>query len=65
MLRTRADANVLVVEARLTLNFTNETIEQVVAKMQSSHLQLLQQLQENILCAPAALPTALGGRPDG
>ena len=39
--RTRVEGRALVVDVRLSVNLQARTIEQVVAKMQTSHVQIL------------------------
>lgn len=53
---TRVEGNVLVVEARLSVNLTALTIEQVVAKMQRSQVQLLNTMIDDLRFGGAPQP---------
>lgn len=53
---TRVDGSVLVVEARLSVNLTALTIEEVVAKMQRSQVQLLGNMLTELRFAGAPMP---------
>ena len=52
---TRIEDSVVVVEVRLSINLKTETIEQVVSKMQSSHMTLINTIKDNFV--HAGVPT--------
>ena len=51
----RVDGEVLSVDMRLSINLTSRTIEQVIGKMQQSHLDLIQLLLDDLRYAGAPL----------
>ena len=53
VLKTRVEGQVLVVELRLSVNLTSPTIENVVSKMRSAHLQLIDLIRSNLRAADA------------
>ena len=53
------------IELRLSINLTNKTIEEVQAKMQSAHLQLLDDLKSDLQMAPTRALVALDGLRSG
>ena len=55
VVKTRVDVSVLVVELRLNVNLMSPTIEAAVAKMRSSHLQLLDIIHSNLRAANAPM----------
>lgn len=53
VLKTRVEGQVLIVELRLSVNLTTPTIEHVVSKMRSAHLQLIDLIRSNLRAADA------------
>ena len=49
---TRIESNVLVLEVQLCVNLTSQTIEQTIARMQTSHLTLVDSLLHDMRAVP-------------
>lgn len=59
VLDTRVEESVLVVTVRISVNTLAQTLEQVVSKMQRSHLQLLKTISDDIMYAGAPKSTLI------